>query len=115
MRVIRRSYKTIFSLLIIIFPFISEAANKVTAIDSLKEFGTKKEIPQQYEKPILTALSYFPELKEVHIVFKIKKAYTPLTTRPDFAGVFQRKDHRTYIITISDQTIDTLTPLLFQN
>jgi hypothetical protein len=115
MPVIRRSYKTIFFLLIIIFPFISGAANKVTAIDSLKEFGTKKEIPHQYEKPILTALSYFPELKEVHIIFKIKKAYTPLTTSPDFAGVFQRKDHRTYIITISDQTIDTLKPLLFQN
>src|SRR6188508_2412856 len=115
MLIIRQSYKTIFSLLIILFPFISEAANMGMAIDSLKEFGNKKEIPPQFEKPILTALSYFPELKKVHIVFKIKKAYTPLTTKPNFAGVFKRKDHRTYIITISDQTIDTLKPLLFQN
>ena len=115
MPVIRRSYKTIFFLLIVIFPFISEAAYKVTTIDSLKEFGIKKEIPPQYEKAVLTALSYFPELKDVHIVFKIKKAYTPLTTKPNFASVFKRKDHRTYIITISDQTIDTLKPLLFQN
>ena len=115
MRVIRRSYKTIFSLLIIIFPFISEAANKVTAIDSLKEFGYKKEIPQQFEKPILTALSHFPELKNVHIVFRIKKAYSGLTTKPNFAGVFKRKDHRTYVITISNETIDTLKPLLLQN
>src|SRR5215203_302634 len=115
MPVIRPSYKTIFFLLIVIFPFISEAAYKRTGIDSLKEFGTKKEIPQQYEKAILTALSYFPELKEVHIVFRIKKAYTPLTTKPDFAGVFQKKDHRTYIIRISNETIDTLKPLLFQN
>jgi len=115
MRVIRRSYKTIFSLLIIIFPIISEAANKETAIDSLKEFGYKKEIPQQFEKPILTALSHFPELKNVHIVFRIKKAYSGLTTKPNFAGVFKRKDHRTYIITISNETIDTLRPLLLQN
>jgi len=115
MRVIRRSYKTIFSLLIIIFPIISEAANKVTAIDSLKEFGYKKEIPQQFEKPILTALSHFPELKNVHIVFRIKKAYSGLTTKPNFAGVFKRKDHRTYIVTISNETIDTLRPLLLQN
>jgi hypothetical protein len=115
MTVIRQPYKLFFFLLIIIFPFISKASNKETAIDSLEKFRNKKEIPQQYEKPILTALSYFPELKEVHIVFRIKKAYTPLTTRPDLAGVFQRKDHRTYIITISDQTIDTLKPLLFQN
>jgi hypothetical protein len=115
MTVIRQSYKTISFLLIIIFPFISEAANKETTIDSLKEFGNKKEIPQQFEKPILTALSYFPELKNVHIVFRIKKAYSGLTTKPDLAGVFQRKDHRTYIITISNETIDTLKPLLLQN
>ena len=111
----RQSYKTIFSLLIIIFPLISEAAIKETTIDSLKEFGNKKEIPQQFEKPILTALSHFPELKDVHIVFKIKKARTGLATKPDFVGVFQRKDHRTYIITISNETIDTLRPLLLQN
>lgn len=115
MPVIRQSYKTIFFLLIIIFPFISEAANREPTIDTLEKFRNKKEIPQQYEKPILTALSYFPELKDVHIIFKIKKAHTPLTTKPNFAGVFKRKDHRTYIITISDQTIDTLKPLLFQN
>ena len=115
MPVIRRSYKPIFFMLIIIFPFISEAANKKMTIDTLQEFRNKKEIPQQYEKPILTALSYFPELKDVHIVFKIKKKYTPLTTKPNLAGVFKRKDHRTYIITISDHTIDTLKALLFQN
>ena len=115
MPVIQQSYKTIFSLLIIISPFISEAANREMTIDSLKKFGNKKEIPQHYEKPILTALSYFPELKDVHIVFKIKKANTALTTKPNFAGVFKRKDHRTYIITISDQIIDTLKPLLLQN
>ncbi len=115
MTVKRQLYKTIFFLMVTISPFISEAANRVTAIDSLKEFGYKKEIPQQFEKPILTALSYFPELKDVHIVFRIKKAYTPLATKPNFTGVFKRKDHRTYIITISNQTIDTLKPLLLQN
>jgi hypothetical protein len=111
----RQSYKIILPLLIIIFPFVSEAANKEQAIDSLEKFRNKKEIPQQYEKPILIALSHFPELKDVHIVFKIKKARTGLATKPDFAGVFQRKDHRTYIITISNETIDTLRPLLLQN
>ena len=111
----RQSYKTILPLLILIVPFISEAANKEQAIDSLEKFRYKKEIPQQYEKPILTALSHFPELKDVHIVFKIKKARTGLATKPDFAGVFQRKNHRTYIITISNETIDTLRPLLLQN
>jgi hypothetical protein len=74
-----------------------------------------KEIPAEFERPILTALSYFPELKDTHIIFRIKKAYTPLTTKPDFTSVFKRKGHRTYVITISNETADTLTRLLFQN
>ena len=115
MTVIQQLYKTIFLTLAIISPSISDAANKQVIIDSLQKFRNKKEIPQQFEKPILTALSYFPELKEVHIIFKIKKARTGLATKPDFSGVFQRKNHRTYIITISNETIDTLRPLLLQN
>ena len=80
--------------------------------DSLRH---NKEIPGEFERPILTALSYFPELRDTHIIFRIKKAYTPLTTKPNFTSVLKRKDHRTYIITISDETTDTLTRLLFQN
>ena len=115
MRVAGQPYKIFFFLQIIIFSFVSKAATGEPVIDSVPEFGNKKEIPPQFEKPILTALSYFPELKNVHIVFRIKKAYSSLTTKPNFAGVFKRKDHRTYIITISNETIDTLRPLLLQN
>lgn len=94
---------------------ILRAADNGPGIDSLVQYGKNKEIPDQYKRPILTALSHFPELKNVHIVFRLKKAYAPLVTKPNFAGVFKRKDHRTYIITISNQTIDTLTRLLFKN
>lgn len=111
----RLLYKTIFLTQLIITPFLLKAANDEPGIKSLRSFAKNKEIPKQFEKPILTALSYFPELKDVHIVFRIKKAYTPLTTKPNVAGVFKRKNHRTYIITISDKTIDTLTPLLYKN
>ena len=100
-------------MLILISPVLLHA--KEYCIDSLQQYGKNKEIPQQYQKPILTALSYFPELQDVHIIFRIKKQYTPLTTKPDLPGVFKRKDRRTYIITISNQTIDTLKRLLFQN
>lgn len=72
-------------------------------------------MPDQYRKQILTALSYFPELENVHIVFRIAPQYTPFTTRPNLVGIFKRKNHRTYVITISNKTIDTLTPLLMQN
>lgn len=83
--------------------------------DSLEIYGHNKVIPEQYRLPILTALSYFPELKDIHIVFRIKKQYAGCTTKPDFPGIFKRKNHRTYIITISNETIDTLRPLLFEN
>lgn len=107
-------YQKILFLLVFIVPYVATAQGQQLS-DSLKEFGRNKEIPEQYQKPILTALSYFPELKEVHIVFRIKKQYSSLTTRPNFTGIFKRKNHRTYIITISNQTIDTLRHLLFQN
>jgi hypothetical protein len=107
----RQLYKIILCLLIIIFPFLLKAADT----DSLQKFAVNKEIPEQYQKPILTALSHFPELNDVHIIFRIRKQYTPLTTKPDLASVFKKKNYRTYIITISNQTIDTLKRLLFQN
>jgi hypothetical protein len=107
-------YKRIFFLLIIICPVLVNATMDLS-LDSLQEFGHNKEIPEQYKEPILTALSHFPELKDVHIVFRIRKQYTPLTTRPGLTSIFKRKNYRTYIITISDQTIDTLKRLLFQN
>jgi hypothetical protein len=82
---------------------------------SLRLYPTNKEIPAAFEKPILKALSYFPELHDVHIIFRVEKAYTPLSTEPAFTSMFKRKNHRTYIITISNKTADTLTHLLYQN
>jgi hypothetical protein len=99
-------------LLIVISAILQLSARGNTLEDSLRH---NKEIPAEFERPILTALSYFPELKDTHIIFRIKKAYTPLTTKPNFTSVFKRRDHRTYIITISNKTADTLTRLLFRN
>ncbi|MBS1574518.1 MAG: hypothetical protein JST09_04370 [Bacteroidetes bacterium] len=81
--------------------------------DSLGLFANKKNIPDPFRKPILKALSYFPELKNISIDFVIKKNYTPLSTRPSFRSMFKRKNRRTYIITISNETIDTLSHLLY--
>jgi hypothetical protein len=83
--------------------------------DSLNQYANNKQIPGEFRLPILTALSYFPELKNIHINFVVKKAYTPLSTRPACRSMVKRKGHRTYIITISDQTIDTISHLLYKN
>lgn len=108
----RRLYKTVFYLLICCGPLWTKA--DPPANDSLLQYGINKKIPAQYQSPILTALSHFPELKDVHIVFRIKRQYSALTTRPGFVSVFKRRNHRTYFITISNQTIDTLQRLMFE-
>lgn len=99
-------------LIILILGILQQPAQANELEDSLRH---NKDITAQFEKPILTALSYFPELRDTRIIFRIKKAYTPLTTKPRFTSIFKRMDHRTYVITISNETTDTLARLLFQN
>ena len=80
-----------------------------------KEFGNYKKVPAAFEKPILIALSYYPELKNTPIHFRIRNRHTPLQTRSTWAGLFKRKKVRDYVITISNNTEPSLTPLLFKN
>jgi hypothetical protein len=77
-------------------------------------FGQKKVIPAQFREQILIALSYFPELKDIAIVFRIKHTHTPLTTIPAATSVFKNSRNREYIITISDSSIDMLSPILLK-
>ena len=79
------------------------------------DFATQKKYPKQIEKPLLTALSYYPELKDTKIIFRLKKRNTPLTSRPRFFHVFKGKKKRVYVITISTKTLKTFEPILFHN
>lgn len=88
-----------------------------TAEDSLnllKAYGTNKQLPPGYELPALIALSYFPELKNTHIQFIVKPAYSLLQTRPVGHGIFNRKTRR-FSITISDSTFYKLDPIKMSN
>lgn len=80
-----------------------------------KEFGNYKKIPAIYEKPLLIALSYYPELRNTPIRFRVRKRHSIAQTRCSWTGLFKRKELRDYVITISDQTELLLTPLLFKN
>ena len=85
-------------------------------LDSLKHaFGTHKSIPLEFEAPILVALSFYPELKQTTIVFRVKKTKTPLTSRPNFWGLFRNAKKRTYYVTLSEQSTPELNPILFKN
>lgn len=80
-----------------------------------KEYGNRKQYPPQIEKQVLIALSYYPELKNVPINFKMKPNHSPGFTRATWAGVFERPYKRHFLIVISNSTEEILMPLIFNN
>ena len=83
-------------------------------LTSAKEFK-QKNIPVQYDTIIKLALSYYPELKNVHVKFKVKKKLSPLTAQPTFFSFFRKAKNRKYNITISNKTIGKFSPILLSN
>lgn len=81
--------------------------------EDLWQHAGRKKLPQGYETEALAALSHFPELRNVRIRMRVKKSFATLKTRPTFLSMFLPKGHRTYVITISNQTSNRLRPLLF--
>ncbi len=77
-------------------------ADSVSDIGALRtEFGNHKKIPATFEAPILQALSFFPELKNIRIDFILRKGYAPLSARPTFGGIFRSAKKRKYKVFIS--------------
>jgi len=83
---------------------------------SLKnEYGNYKEYPAQFEKQILIALSFYPELKNTPIQFRTKHRHSTALTRSTWAGLFESRTRRHFVVTISDSTEAALTPVMFKN
>ena len=78
-------------------------------------YGQHKVLIKDYENQILIALSYFPELRNINILFRERNRKTPLATRPTFLGMFREAKKRTYIITISNKSTDYLNTIIFKN
>ena len=71
-------------------------------INELKElYGHKKVYPAAFEEQIITALSFFPELKDHRIDFQLRKGYAPLSSRPTYGGLFRSAKKRKYKVFIS--------------
>jgi hypothetical protein len=71
-------------------------------INELKElYGHNKVYPVAFEEQILTALSFFPELKDHRIDFQLRKGYAPLSSRPTYGGLFRSAKKRKYKVFIS--------------
>jgi len=82
---------------------------------SYEAFAKNKKIPKEIREQALIALSFYPELEDTKIIFRLKKRKTPLTSRPRISNVFRGKKNRTYVITISSETKHYLAPILFSN
>lgn len=83
---------------------------------ALKEqVGKNKKIPHEYEKQILVALSYFPELTSTNIEFRFKHTNTSFSTQPSITSTLLRSGRRKYIITISDSSEKILVPVQLKN
>lgn len=63
-----------------------------------------QEFPQIIENEIITALDYFPELKDTQIEFRFKKNIKKSTmqARPTFGSFFRSRKNRKYVILISE-------------
>jgi hypothetical protein len=80
------------------------------------EFGKNKIIPPQYEYNILKALSFYPELKKIHIQIQLKNhATAPYGTAPATYDIFLRPGKRKYTITLQEQAQYPIEPTLFKN
>jgi hypothetical protein len=95
--------------------FISDSISPKKIIDLKNEFGTNKTLIKKYEAQILIALSYYPELKNTKIEFRVKKTKTPLTSKPSMLSLFSSAKKRKYYVTISEQSNTYLEPILFKN
>ncbi|MEA1786748.1 hypothetical protein U1E44_11640 [Arenibacter sp. GZD96] len=89
--------------------------SKVKDSGQYEAFGVHKKIPNQIKTQVLTALSYYPELQDTRIIFRLRKKNTPLSSRPQVISAFKGMGNRTYIITISTKTNKKLRPILLAN
>ena len=86
------------------------------SIDSLiSELGYRKELAEGFELQTLLALRHYPELKNTHIKFIIKKAFIPLASRPSMFSLLRQGDRRTYRVIISDKSLPQMDAVLLKN
>lgn len=66
-----------------------------------EEYGINKKLPPGYEKVALRALSFFPELKNNRIHFKVRDKGAPASSRPAWGSLFRSAGKRTYMVFIN--------------
>ena len=84
-------------------PVITDSMLNASYSALFKQFGENKDMPAGYERQILFALSYFPELAHTSITFKIEKSTSGIiSTRPFIGSLFRSSGKRSYLVVIND-------------
>jgi hypothetical protein len=91
--------------------------NSISDLEVLRyTYGENKQIPKKYEHEILTALSHYPELKNVNIRFELtSRAAVPYGTKPSLASCFLPRHKRVYTITILEEARGPMASALIKN
>jgi hypothetical protein len=103
--------------LFLIFMMLSQTlnTNRVEELNLL-QFCHNKQIPSQIEKNVLTALSFYPELKNTTIdfIFKRKIKTSVMQAQPVFKTLLGKRKARRYRINISEhfELINSQMPIL---
>ncbi|MCA9351255.1 hypothetical protein KC929_00570 [Patescibacteria group bacterium] len=71
--------------------------------------------PEKFKKPIVEAISRYPELQHKRISFKLVKSRLPYYARPAVISLLNPFAHRSYIIGISEQSTIQREPTLLKN
>lgn len=88
---------------------ITARASTVVEIDSLNTYPGNKIIEVGYQKEVLAALLYYPELKNTAITFKSAKIRTTSNARPNiFSLLFSSRSNRSYTIRINNTVTDSV-------
>ncbi len=91
------------------------ASDSAKIKDLKEEFGKRKKMLQGFEVQTLIALSHFPELKEIEIVFQYNQSNSTFMTKPRFSGIFKKGVKRKFIITISRSKEPKISAILLKN
>jgi hypothetical protein len=83
--------------------------------DSLQGAWPMVELPLGFELPALRALSHYPELQGLRIVFRYERNKTAHSSRPRIWSVGRRPHRRCYLIAISTDVPDFFEPGMLKN
>lgn len=97
--------------------FMSDAQKPITHYiegnNTMPQDLSNKQLPEGFEQQAGIALSFYPELKNTRIRFKLKETFIPLAARPTLGSLlFKGKSKRQYQVIISNKSVATLNHIL---